>query len=166
MPNSPTSPTSSLWLLSCKKWSQLWRRRNRLESKNSVSRYLQINSINNKLKNNQPGFFSSILYKNIKLFSTFTYQVSGLVQRRMALVEKLQHTSEKLMGLQQRILDQELTRWKRDQQMAGNGRPFNESKLTQIQDWWENLPYLPEYQVLNFNLTVLFYSPFWIEWNL
>ena len=63
------------------------------------------------------------------------WQVSGLVQRRIALVEKLQETLERLTSLQQRVLDQELISWKREQQMAGNGRPFDENRLNTIQEW-------------------------------
>ena len=51
-------------------------------------------------------------------------------------MEKLQQTLDKLMVLQQRLLDQELCGWQREQQMAGNGRPFNEAKLNQIQEWY------------------------------
>uniref|UniRef100_A0A6A7FV94 Signal transducer and activator of transcription n=2 Tax=Hirondellea gigas TaxID=1518452 RepID=A0A6A7FV94_9CRUS len=66
-------------------------------------------------------------------------KVSGLIQRRIALVEKLQETLEQLTSLQQRVLDQELISWKREQQMAGNGRPFNEDRLNTIQEWCEQL---------------------------
>lgn len=66
-------------------------------------------------------------------------KVSGLVQRRLALVEKLQETLERLTALQQRVLDRELISWKRDQQMAGNGRPFDECRLNTIQEWCEQL---------------------------
>ncbi|XP_047740317.1 signal transducer and activator of transcription 5B [Hyalella azteca] len=66
-------------------------------------------------------------------------KVSGMVQRRLALVEKLQQTLDKIIAAQHRVLDQELTAWKREQQMAGNGRPFNEAKLNRIQEWCEQL---------------------------
>ncbi|XP_066977172.1 signal transducer and activator of transcription 5B isoform X2 [Macrobrachium rosenbergii] len=66
-------------------------------------------------------------------------KVSGLLQRRMALAEKHKGTIDRLNSLQQRILDEELINWKREQQMAGNGRPFNQNKLDQIQEWCEAL---------------------------
>ena len=66
-------------------------------------------------------------------------KASGLVQRRMTLVEKLKETVERLTSLQQRVLDQELINWKREQQMAGNGRPFDDNRLNTIQEWCEQL---------------------------
>lgn len=53
----------------------------------------------------------------------------------MDLAEKHKGTIERLNILQQRILDEELINWKREQQMAGNGKPFNQTKLDQIQEW-------------------------------
>ncbi|XP_045119037.1 signal transducer and activator of transcription 5B-like isoform X2 [Portunus trituberculatus] len=66
-------------------------------------------------------------------------QVSGLLQRRMDLAEKHKGTIDRLNILQQRILDEELINWKREQQMAGNGKPFNGNKLDTIQEWCEAL---------------------------
>lgn len=43
-----------------------------------------------------------------------------------------------LVTLQCRVLDEELIRWKREQQLAGNGAQFN-SNLDNIQDWCESL---------------------------
>lgn len=53
----------------------------------------------------------------------------------MDLAEKHKGTIDRLNSLQQRILDEELINWKREQQMAGNGKPFNPNKLDQIQEW-------------------------------
>lgn len=64
-----------------------------------------------------------------------SFQVSGLLQRRMDLAEKHKGTIDRLNILQQRILDEELINWKREQQMAGNGKSFNSGKLDQIQEW-------------------------------
>ncbi|ROT83581.1 signal transducer and activator of transcription 5B isoform X2 [Penaeus vannamei] len=66
-------------------------------------------------------------------------KVSGLLQLRMALADKHKGTIDRLNSLQQRILDEELINWKRDQQMHGNGKPFNPNKLDQIQEWCEAL---------------------------
>uniref|UniRef100_A0A0P4VTF2 Signal transducer and activator of transcription n=2 Tax=Scylla olivacea TaxID=85551 RepID=A0A0P4VTF2_SCYOL len=68
-----------------------------------------------------------------------TEKVSGLLQRRMDLAEKHKGTIDRLNILQQRILDEELINWKREQQMAGNGKPFNGNKLDTIQEWCEAL---------------------------
>lgn len=45
---------------------------------------------------------------------------------------------KQLKELQFRILDQELNRWKRDQQLSGNGAPFT-NNLDTIQKWCEDL---------------------------
>jgi len=68
-----------------------------------------------------------------------TQKVSGLLQRRLALAEKHKGTIDELNSLQQRILDEELINWKREQQMHGNGKQFNPNKLDQIQEWCEQL---------------------------
>lgn len=44
---------------------------------------------------------------------------------RMSLAEKHKETMLHLENLQSRVLDDELIRWKREQQLAGNGVPFN-----------------------------------------
>lgn len=61
-------------------------------------------------------------------------KVSAMVQLRMSLVDKLKETISHLTTLQSRILDSELIRWKREQQLAGNGAQFN-SNLDSIQEW-------------------------------
>ena len=45
---------------------------------------------------------------------------------------------KQLKELQFRILDQELNRWKREQQLSGNGAPFH-NNLDTIQKWCEDL---------------------------
>ncbi|XP_076056633.1 signal transducer and transcription activator Stat92E isoform X4 [Oratosquilla oratoria] len=68
-----------------------------------------------------------------------TQKVTGLLQRRMTLAEKHRATIELLNTLQQRILDEELINWKREQQMAGNGKSFSTNRLDHIQEWCEAL---------------------------
>ncbi|XP_046658831.1 signal transducer and activator of transcription 5B [Homalodisca vitripennis] len=65
-------------------------------------------------------------------------KVASLMQLQMALADKLKETVTHLSTLQSRILDDELIRWKRDQQLAGNGAKFN-SNLDTIQEWCESL---------------------------
>lgn len=48
------------------------------------------------------------------------------------------HMTKQLKELQFHILDQELNKWKRDQQLSGNGAPFA-NNLDQIQKWCEDL---------------------------
>jgi len=67
------------------------------------------------------------------------HRVTGLLQGRLSLVDFLKGTLERLNGLQSAVLDTELIRWKREQQMAGIGRPFEEARLDVIQEWCEQL---------------------------
>ncbi|KAG8033982.1 hypothetical protein G9C98_008463 [Cotesia typhae] len=66
------------------------------------------------------------------------HKVANLMQLRLTLADKLKDTITKLNSLQSKVLDDELIRWKRDQQLAGNGAPFN-STLDSIQEWCESL---------------------------
>ncbi|XP_014206630.1 signal transducer and activator of transcription 5B isoform X2 [Copidosoma floridanum] len=66
------------------------------------------------------------------------HKVTTLLQLRLTLAEKLKDTISKLHVLQARILDDELIRWKRDQQLAGNGANFI-NNLDAIQEWCETL---------------------------
>ncbi|XP_050595082.1 signal transducer and activator of transcription 5B isoform X2 [Bombus affinis] len=66
------------------------------------------------------------------------HKVAGLMQLRLTLADKLKDTITRLNSLQSRVLDDELIRWKRDQQLAGNGALFN-SNLDSIQEWCESL---------------------------
>ena len=61
-----------------------------------------------------------------------------MLQLRLNIADKLKDNVNKLTILQSRVLDDELLRWKRDQQLAGNGAAFN-SNLDTIQEWCENL---------------------------
>ncbi|RLU25734.1 hypothetical protein DMN91_001892 [Ooceraea biroi] len=65
-------------------------------------------------------------------------KVAGLMQLRLSLIDKLKDTITRISTLQSKILDDELIRWKREQQLAGNGAAFN-SNLDSIQEWCENL---------------------------
>lgn len=62
-------------------------------------------------------------------------KVTGLVQLRLTISEKLKETFHLLTQLQTHVLDEELIRWKREQQLNGNGASFN-SNLDTIQEWY------------------------------
>lgn len=68
-------------------------------------------------------------------FPSPLFQVSSLLQLRLQLADKLSESVTHLVTLQCRVLDEELIRWKREQQLAGNGAQFN-SNLDNIQDWY------------------------------
>lgn len=61
-------------------------------------------------------------------------KVATLMQARLALVEKFKENVQLLTQLQTHVLDDDLIRWKREQQLAGNGASFN-SNLDTIQEW-------------------------------
>lgn len=65
-------------------------------------------------------------------------KVAAIVQMRITLIDKLNDTVKTMTHLQSRVLDDELIRWKREQQLAGNGAHFI-SNLDTIQEWCENL---------------------------
>ncbi|XP_046639018.1 signal transducer and activator of transcription 5B-like isoform X2 [Daphnia pulicaria] len=65
-------------------------------------------------------------------------KLAELLQMRMALADKHKETLMLIENLQARVLDDELIRWKREQQLAGNGVPFH-SNLDSIQEWCEGL---------------------------
>lgn len=88
---------------------------------------------------NQPTIDLEKLRRQKELMEqALSQKVAGLIQMRLTLADKLKDTCDHLSALQLRVLDGELTRWKREQQLAGNGALFN-SNLDAIQDWCESL---------------------------
>lgn len=84
-------------------------------------------------------FYLAILFSIVHVLANlnvvmFVVQVAVLLQLQVQLATKLEETLAGLTSLQSRILDEELIRWKREQQLAGNGAKFN-SNLDRIQEW-------------------------------
>ncbi|XP_023224921.1 signal transducer and activator of transcription 5A-like [Centruroides sculpturatus] len=90
--------------------------------------------------NSQPNGQNSVevltkLQKEKEMFDQALRQrATTLIQMRMALMEKHHETIMQLNELQKSVLDNELIRWKRGQQLSGNGVQF-ENNLDQIQEW-------------------------------
>jgi signal transducer and activator of transcription 5B len=61
-----------------------------------------------------------------------------LLQMRLELADKHHETCQRLTDLQSHFLDEQLISWKRQQQLAGNGAPFDAS-LDTLQQWCEHL---------------------------
>jgi signal transducer and activator of transcription 5B len=59
------------------------------------------------------------------------------------MAEKLKITLNHVAVVQARILDEELIKWKREQQLHGNGAKFNNT-LDKIQEWL-----VPIFNILN-----------------
>ncbi|XP_028135421.1 signal transducer and activator of transcription 5B isoform X1 [Diabrotica virgifera virgifera] len=72
------------------------------------------------------------------LEANLNQKLAALLQLRLALGDKLKETFQLLAQLQTHVLDEELIKWKREQQLAGNGAHFN-STLDSIQEWCESL---------------------------
>lgn len=84
-------------------------------------------------------------HKNIKeqkdsciLFNhhSVSFQFALLVKMCLTQLEHLRTTIELLNKVQTHVVEVEMVRWKRSQQMAGNGAVFN-SNLDSIQEWCE-----------------------------
>ncbi|RWS25719.1 signal transducer and activator of transcription 5B-like protein [Leptotrombidium deliense] len=60
----------------------------------------------------------------------------GLMNMRINWIKRMDGTAAALHALQQKVLDDELIRWKRAQQLSGNGAVFD-NNLEKIQEWCE-----------------------------
>ena len=90
-----------------------------------------------KLCNSQA--FKQSIFRIFNTFITFNYwQFNTMKRQTSTLSSHHLHMTKQLKELQFHILDQELNKWKRDQQLSGNGAPFA-NNLDQIQKWCEDL---------------------------
>ncbi|CAH2228328.1 jg1169 [Pararge aegeria aegeria] len=64
--------------------------------------------------------------------------VAQINQSQMELVDHMKENITTLRQLQSQVLDEELIKWKREQQLSGNGVPM-QSNLNTIQEWCELL---------------------------
>nr|AAL37476.1 signal transducer and activator of transcription [Spodoptera frugiperda] len=64
--------------------------------------------------------------------------VAQISQSQMELVDHMKEDIANLRQLQSQVLDEELIKWKREQQLSGNGVPM-QSNLNTIQEWCELL---------------------------
>lgn len=81
---------------------------------------------------------SKLMKEKEVLDTALRQKVATLFQGRNSIIDKQYETFVAISSLQQRVLDDELIRWKRAQQLAGNGVPF-ENNLDQVQEWCESL---------------------------
>ena len=72
------------------------------------------------------------------VYTLFSFQFNNLKLQTSNLANHHLDVIKQLKELQFRILDQELNRWKREQQLSGNGAPFH-NNLDTIQKWCEDL---------------------------
>ena len=73
-----------------------------------------------------------------RLEAELKQKITDLMRLKTELEEKITATVKDLSVLQAKVLDEELTRWKREQQLAGNGAPLN-NNLDTLQSWCEDL---------------------------
>jgi len=72
------------------------------------------------------------------LDAQLSQKAQQLLQMRLQLAERHNMTCQNLSELQSHFLDEQLIGWKRHQQLAGNGAPFDAS-LDTLQQWCETL---------------------------
>lgn len=78
--------------------------------------------------------------KNLEqLDALFRSESDKVVKDRANLIERCSAILNRLTILQKRVLDGELERWRRGQQLAGNGVAYLGCSLDEIQVWCENL---------------------------
>lgn len=70
--------------------------------------------------------------------TTLSQNAQQLLKMRLQLADKHHKTCQRLSELQAHFLDEQLITWKRQQQLAGNGAPFDAS-LDTLQQWCESL---------------------------
>ncbi|GBP74210.1 Signal transducer and activator of transcription 5B [Eumeta japonica] len=73
-----------------------------------------------------------------KLETKLNTLVIHIRHAQVGIVDRLKQIIASLRELQSQVLDVELIRWKREQQLSGNGVPMH-SNLNTIQEWCENL---------------------------
>nr|XP_022330228.1 signal transducer and activator of transcription 5B-like isoform X2 [Crassostrea virginica] len=61
-----------------------------------------------------------------------------IISARLEIADTLSKNFDDLEEVRQLVVDQELIDWKRKQQLAGNGAPFNPSLLENLQKWVES----------------------------
>ncbi|PIK52917.1 putative signal transducer and activator of transcription 5B isoform X2, partial [Apostichopus japonicus] len=81
---------------------------------------------------------TNLQQKKVEFESTLQIEAQEVLQKRMELAQKHQQTFELLGQVQHRVLEDELIRWKRQQQLAGIGGP-PEGNLDTLQSWCEEL---------------------------
>lgn len=62
-----------------------------------------------------------------------------ILQQRILLAAKHHQTLDHLKNLQTQVIDDELIKWKKQQQLHGNGAPFDASMIDSLQTWCESL---------------------------
>ncbi|KAF2881123.1 hypothetical protein ILUMI_25034 [Ignelater luminosus] len=114
------------------------------EQESFALQYHECTKINAHLQNltNQPanqvqqaaGAIQKVQRQKEMLEQLLNQKVAGLMQLRLALVDKLKETYQMINTLQAQVLDEELIRWKREQQLSGNGAVFNTLDPPGVQD--------------------------------
>ena len=103
------------------------------------------------------------LATTLKIISNFQYlQFNNLKLQTSNLANHHLDVIKQLKELQFRILDQELNRWKREQQLSGNGATFH-NNLDTIQKWcedlaliiWNNMQQIHQLAIIQVQFTIL-----------
>ncbi|XP_013779006.1 signal transducer and activator of transcription 5B-like isoform X1 [Limulus polyphemus] len=110
-----------------------------IQYQESAKRQAQIQQLTNQPNtHNNVEMLSKLQREKELLDDALRQRATSLVQQRQALADRQQDTLMQVHALQTRVLDDELIKWKRNQQLSGNGVIF-ENNLDQIQEWCELL---------------------------
>ncbi|RWS07662.1 signal transducer and activator of transcription 5B-like protein [Dinothrombium tinctorium] len=106
-----------------------------IQYQESQKRHTYIQQLTNSTQPNAE-LLSKLQKDKDALDSALRHRAASLVQMRNVWVDKHFDTFNSLNRLQMKVLDEELIRWKRGQQLAGNGA-FFDNNLEKIQEWCE-----------------------------
>ncbi|XP_022249691.1 signal transducer and activator of transcription 5B-like isoform X2 [Limulus polyphemus] len=110
-----------------------------IQYQESSKRQAQIQQLTNQTNTQNNVEMLTKLQRDKELLDEALRQkAASLVQQRQVLADRHKDTLLQVHSLQTRVLDDELIKWKRNQQLAGNGAIFD-NNLDQIQEWCEHL---------------------------
>lgn len=104
-----------------------------------ILRYQDRNKCSAIAQNNHTVERAKLLKNLEQIDASLQCESENLLKDRAMLVERSREALNRLSILQSRVLDVELERWRRGQQLAGNGVSYDGFSLDEIQEWCEGL---------------------------
>ncbi|ODM94108.1 Signal transducer and activator of transcription 5A [Orchesella cincta] len=122
---------------------------------------MQVQAIEKNFQEQKQRFEYELKQRNEFGIVVMMITLTNLFQLKQDLEDKITLSVTELSALQSKVLDEELTRWKREQQLAGNGAPLT-NNLDTLQSWcedlaeliWHNRHQLKEVERLKTNIPV------------
>ncbi|KAI2810217.1 Signal transducer and activator of transcription 5B [Blomia tropicalis] len=120
--------------------SEQFLRRLNQDQEQLILRYQDRNKCSAIAQANNNSVERAKLLKNLEQIDlTLRSESENVMKDRAVLVERCREALNRLSIVQSRVLDTELERWRRGQQLAGNGVSYDGYSLDDIQDWCEGL---------------------------